>query len=205
MIKQDVLDHWRQINTNFEGCVDYMYPDIKGLVTTGMGNLIDPLPLALELPWHRRDGSSCMMEEVEAEWRVMHGNDHLAKAGAKAAFAQSTLCLSDEALTGLIGKRLFDDAEILQKNAAFSDFADWPADAQCGLLSMAWAMGPGFGPAWPHFSTACSARNWGLAAEQCVMDATHNPGLVPRNQFNQACFRAAQHPSDPDRLTIALG
>ncbi len=201
MIKQDVVDHWRAINTRFEGCVDYMYPDIKGLVTTGMGNLIDPLPLALSLPWRFRDGSPCPQTAIEAEWQIMHGNDRLAKAGAKAALALTRLCLSDEAIDALIERQLAHNAEILQKHPAFGGFTLWPADAQCALLSMAWAMGPGFGPLWPNFSSACAAGDWTLAAEQCVMDASHNPGLVARNLFNQARFRAASQAPAPERLT----
>jgi len=34
-----------------------MYVDVKGLVTTGIGNLIDLLSAALELPFHHNDGT----------------------------------------------------------------------------------------------------------------------------------------------------
>ena len=38
----------------FEGRVPYMYLDVLGLVTVGVGNLVDPVETAQALPFHFR-------------------------------------------------------------------------------------------------------------------------------------------------------
>jgi GH24 family phage-related lysozyme (muramidase) len=42
---------WQTFITGHEGNVAHMYLDTKGLVTIGIGNLIDPISLALTLPF----------------------------------------------------------------------------------------------------------------------------------------------------------
>jgi hypothetical protein len=41
---------WCDFNRSLEGWVSWMYLDVEGLVTTGMGNLIDPVEAAFPLP-----------------------------------------------------------------------------------------------------------------------------------------------------------
>ena len=60
-----VRNAWRRFNEPLEGLTSWMYLDIKGFVTTGMGNLIDPVPAALALTWHDADG----MRASPAVWR----------------------------------------------------------------------------------------------------------------------------------------
>src|SRR5580704_1499007 len=51
-----VRDIFPNFSKQFEGRVGWMYLDVKGLVTIGVGNLIDPLPAAVGLPFvHRAD------------------------------------------------------------------------------------------------------------------------------------------------------
>ena len=45
----DVRAAFLSFTTRLEGRVPYMYLDIKGLVTIGVGNLIDPVDLALQV------------------------------------------------------------------------------------------------------------------------------------------------------------
>lgn len=42
---------WQGFITKHEGNIGHMYLDTKGLVTIGIGNLIDPLSLATPLPF----------------------------------------------------------------------------------------------------------------------------------------------------------
>lgn len=50
-VRQAVLDVWNDFNRPLEGRVPYMYLDVKGLVTTGLGNLIDSTADAEQLAW----------------------------------------------------------------------------------------------------------------------------------------------------------
>ena len=56
-----VKQGFRAFTLPLEGEIAWMYLDTLGLVTVGLGNLIDPVELALELPFvyratPRRDG-----------------------------------------------------------------------------------------------------------------------------------------------------
>ena len=75
---------WQGFITKHEGNIGYMYLDTKGLVTIGIGNLIDPLSLALPLPFQFKIGNRAgapagrlaTPKEIEAEWRSLknHAN-----------------------------------------------------------------------------------------------------------------------------------
>ena len=192
-----VRSAWRAFNQPLEGLASWMYLDIRGLVTTGMGNLIDPLPAALELNWRHEDDTLAEHDGVTAEWTRIKGSVALARQGAQAARAIATLHLADADIDALILRRLDGDETIVKAHPAFAGFDEWPADAQLGLMSMAWAMGAGFGPRFPHFSDACAARDFAAAAADCEMEARTNPGLVRRNAANRQAFLLATNAADP--------
>lgn len=187
---------WRAFNAPLEGVIHWMYLDVLGLVTTGMGNLIDPVELALPLPW-TRDGAAVDQEAIRAEWTAIKQNAGLAQAGATAAGRVATLRLDDGAIDQLIEAKLADNERTLTGTAAFADFEEWPADAQLGLLSMAWAMGPSFAPGYPRFCAACQARDFAAAAGECAMNDAGNPGLTRRNAANKLAFQLAATATDP--------
>lgn len=195
-----VRNAWRGFNEPLEGLITWMYLDIKGLVTTGMGNLIDPVDTALPLPWRDADNEPASLDAIIAEWNRIKLDHILASQGAQAAKAVVTLHLADPDINSLILDKLDRNEAILKANPAFADFDVWPADAQLGLLSMAWAMGPGFGPHFPHFSQACAAHDFATAAADCEMNASANPGLVRRNAANRQAFRFAA--TAPDRAVL---
>jgi hypothetical protein len=177
-----------------------MYLDVKGLVTTGMGNLIDPLEAALRLTWHSADGATATPDEVRHEWHRIKTNLPLAHLGAKAAKRVATLHLNEADIDTLVFSKLDHDVAILKANPAFADFDDWPADAQLALLSMGWAMGPGFGTRFPRFSTACAAGDFAAAARDCAISTTGNPGVARRNAANRQAFLLASTAQDTATL-----
>ena len=195
-----VRDNWRRFNESLEGLTSWMYLDVKGLVTTGMGNLIDPLPAALTLPWRAAVGTLASPQDIRAEWTGIKNNVALAHQGAQAARAVATLHLDDAAIDAIILNKLVQNETILKAFQAFEDFGTWPADAQLGLLSMAWAMGPGFGPRFPHFSQSCAAKDFTNAAADSQMNEAGNPGLVRRNAANRQAFLFAASAADPTVL-----
>lgn len=189
---QSVQDAFMSFSTQFEGKVNYMYLDIKGLVTIGIGNLIDPVDLALNLPFvHKSDGSSASQDEIRNEWNTLKAQPDLAQKGYQACAPLTSLMLTDDSIAQLVTAKLNQFATTLKATSEFSDMDSWPADAQLGLLSMAWAMGPGFGPSWPKFRAACAAHDWAAAAANCRMNETGNPGLKPRNDADVLLFTNA--------------
>jgi GH24 family phage-related lysozyme (muramidase) len=195
---------WCDFNRSLEGWISWMYLDVKGLVTSGMGNLIDPAGAALTLPWVDGTGAAASQADIQAEWQQVKGNLALAHQGANAAKQVTTLRLGDSDIGALVLAKLDHNENILKSYAAFSRFDAWPADAQLGLLSMAWAMGPGFGPNFPHFAQAVDAGDFATAAGDCEMNASANPGLVRRNAANRQAFLYAAGATDPTALRSAV-
>lgn len=178
----------------FEGRISYMYLDIKGLVTTGVGNLIDPVGLALPLPFvHKSDAAAATQDEIRADWQAVKGRPDLATARdyLKQFDNLTTLMLTDDSIDQLVLSKLDSNVTTLKNTAEFADLDNWPADAQLGLFSMAWAMGPAFGPGFPSFRAACAAKDWNTAATQSHMNDTNNPGLTQRNAANYTLFSNA--------------
>ena len=84
---QSVRDHWLEFNKPLEGRVPFMYLDVKGFVSTGVGNLIDTTPRTLSAPtdaersashavarglnWLTADGSVATAAQVDAEWDLV--------------------------------------------------------------------------------------------------------------------------------------
>jgi GH24 family phage-related lysozyme (muramidase) len=179
----------------FEGRVTHMYLDIKGLVTVGVGNLIDPVELALALPFRFKNsaGTAADREQIAAEWQAIKSDPSLGEQGAPACAPLTALELSDEAIDALIAQRAAEDEKSLKRQAQFANFEAWPADAQLALLSMAWALGPGGVAGFPKLSAACRALDFHTAAAECEISADGNAGVVPRNAANRALFRNAAH------------
>jgi len=178
-----------------EGYVRSMYVDVKDLVTTGVGNLIDPLPLALGLPWVvLATGARATATEITAEW-------HAVKEGRIPAHrGQRPLALTDDDVRHLVDERLQHNESYLARR--WASWGAWPADAQLGAHSIAWAAGA----AWraPHFDAlaeANTAPGWALVAGkpstadhgQAWLRDEGNPGLRKRNLENKMLFLNASH------------
>src|ERR1022692_3437837 len=185
-----VQSGFRAFNTQFEGCIPYMYLDIKGLVTVAVGNLIDPVELAQALPFCFKSQSgisgsgAATVEQIAAEWQTLQNDPSLAVKSYKACEAITQLELSDDSIGSLISAKLTGIENFLKRQQWFQAFDTWPADAQLGLLSMSWAMGPAGPGEFPLFRAACQKLDFRTAAAECKMNEAGNPGLIPRNQAN---------------------
>jgi hypothetical protein len=185
-------------SAKFEGRIAFMYLDVLGLVTVGVGNLVDPVPAAQALPFRFKNklgiatpGSAATADQIAAEWQTLKNDPSLKTRGYKACEPITQLELSDNAIDSLITDRLTKNESFLKRQAWFQDFDTWPADAQLGLLSMAWAMGPAGPENFPTFRAACQRLDFNTAAAQCKMNEAGNPGVIPRNQANFTLFSNA--------------
>lgn len=191
MIHASVKAAWPEHSKAFEGRVPGMYCDILGLITCGQGNLIDPISAAERLPWTLEDGSKADLAQVRADWHLLKsGAAHFSKLHWKYALAATKCRLTDAAVDALVEAKLEENAAFLQSHH-FPAFASFPADAQLGILSMAWAVGPGFPTKFGNFKAAVLAGSWEGAEACCKIREEGNPGVVPRNAANRLCFRNA--------------
>jgi hypothetical protein len=206
-MKASVRSSWVTFNTAFEGMTNWLYLDVRNLVTTGMGNLCDPIISSLNLPWRHGDGGPlATINDIADGWRAVKARVDLAPHGGAAFKSVCDLRLAPADVNNLILSKLNAIENALMARAPFKGYPNWCADAQLGLLSMAWAMGPAF--SFPHFEAAASAQDWAVAAGQpgdassdpalrgeAWMENNHlpgpnpaNPGLHPRNLANRVLF-----------------
>ena len=202
-MKQAVRDNFVSFTAPLEGVVRWMYLDVKGLVTTAIGNLIDPVESALAIPFvHKGTDIPATVAEICAEWRRVKDDPVAAKLGHRSLEASTSLQLCDAGVQAVVSKRLVLNEGILRQR--FPEFEEWPADAQLATHSMAWACGPMF--RFSKLEAALKARDFSVAANECYMNTTGNPGLRPRNLANKALYMAAADPNrDDDTITwVAL-
>lgn len=176
-----------------------MYLDLKGLVTTGAGNLIDNSQAgemytawapALKLPWRVKGekGRLASQSEIATEWQRV--KDAQAERKSLSYWPQTAkLVLADADLNNLVMDELDLTYSELERRPEFATVGTWPADAELGLISMGWAMGAGFH--FPLFQAAAAKRDFAKMAAECHMDDEYNPGLVPRNRANFVLFMNA--------------
>jgi hypothetical protein len=190
------------VTAKLEGRTPYMYRDVKGFVTVDTGNKIDPIGDAMLLPWcHGGDPSNPADDAaIVAGWESVKAMP----AGLTAnRYAIATdLRLTDSALDELQRRVLRGfDASLA---ARFPSWESLPAGVQLATLSMVWACGAhGVEYEFPRFDSALAAGDFLTCAAECHMDATGNPGLVPRNALNERLFSAAATPqAQQDPATI---
>lgn len=170
-----------------EGVVPYMYLDVRGLVTTAIGDLIDPIELAFECPFVHADGTPASRVDIAIDWNAVKSRPELARLGHLAAKQYTRLHLTDEGALQIVRGKL----ESFWKTLAmrFPEIETWPADAQLATISMAWACGARFD--FPRLEAALLARDFARAAVECHINETGNPGIVPRNRANKTLYRNA--------------
>ena len=211
-MRTSVHDAWLGFNKPLEGRVKFMYCDVKGLVSTGVGNLIDftkkemtpptaaeraaSLQEAHRFDWRHGlntpedpgDGSVASAAEVDAAWDAVKAKMDIASHGHLGYKSVTTLRISDAEIDRFVFVRLGEFEADLKRQPDFAKFDDWPADAQLALLSMAWGMGTRFG--FPTFRAFAKSGDF----EGCARECRFNPNvgtIVTRNDRDQLCFRNA--------------
>ncbi|MFE5894920.1 peptidoglycan-binding protein [Streptomyces sp. NPDC056462] len=214
---QSVRDYWISFNDPLEGRVNFMYLDVKGYVSTGIGNKIDQtardnsaptaqeradsLAAAGRLRWLVNDtGTDATSEEIAAEWDTVKSRMDLAPLGhGRFAPPLTRLHVDNDEIDRHVFEKLDEMESVLLSRVdasghhIFGEFASWPANAQLATLSMAWAMGPKF--RFPKFQGHVSGRNWVGAADECHF--TPDVGtIIIRNKLDRAHFLMSRDVED---------
>lgn len=200
---------WLEYIKKSEGDIAYMYLDTKGLVTVGIGNLIDPVSLALSLPFQFKSNNSASVPagriatraEIESEWKHIKNHPNriqMARFGHK-------LCATETNLELTVAERrlLFDRktrSNEIQLRQWFAQWDSWPADAQMAIFAMAWGLGAAFARNWPRFTAACNSLDFDAAAKESHVSSW-------RLERNQATLRllsnAARVLNNPDHYVAS--
>jgi GH24 family phage-related lysozyme (muramidase) len=194
-----VLSNWVRFNQPFEGVEPFLYTDGEGLVTTAMGNLVDasqsgsstPWAPALAYPWKNPDGSLTDAATVQAAWQIV--KDAYPGVTSVACASLTSIRLDAAGIQQAVSNELASDEAVLRRYfAAWDSFC---SDAQMGICSMAWAMGPGFPPGFPQFTAAANAGEWAIAGS---LSDFRDPGggVAGRIAADKLCFTNAQAVAD---------
>lgn len=181
---------FHEFSEPLEGRVPFLYLDNAeptGLVTIGVGNLVDPLSAALFLPLvHPEDGRPATQAEKTAAWLKVKGRQDLKRHGGMIFRHVTDLRLPQEAIDRLVdGKLASFEAELVKMYPAWHE---WPADAQMFRLSHAWAVG--VHAKYPKMHAALLAGDFDTAADECTINPQRGT-INERNRRNRILLRNA--------------
>ena len=149
-----------------EGVVNYMYLDVVGLVTIGVGFLLPNAAAALELALIRRDtGAAASDAEKRSDWESVHARPKAELAVNYRVFTR--LDLPDAAIESALRARIADFSRNLQSR--FPKFPDFPAPAQTGMIDMVYSLGAaGLFRGFPRFCEAVDREDWLACAQESI-------------------------------------
>lgn len=183
-------ERYHAFSAPLEGRVPTMYCDCLGLITTGVGNLINTFWQANQLPWLLADGTKADMADVGDDWHKLHDNAQYYAKRAWHVYTKAMKChLNDEAIDALCQRQLAANEASFRKR--WPDFDAFPADAQLAIHSMGWAVGAAFYQKFPNLSACIDRQDWEGCVASCKIREEGNPGVVPRNAKNCFCFHNA--------------
>lgn len=208
-MRASVLSNFVTFNTPLEGLLSFMYLDQLGYVTTGMGDLIDPVSAALGLSWTNSNGSAASSSDITAAWNAVDAQRTQAKGtlqtgglamqGGGVFGSLTTIRLTPAAIQQTVSAQLNSNETYARKY--FPNWDDFCADAQMGILSMQWAMGAAFPATFTQFTAAANSGDWTTASAQSVFRGT---GVQARINQDKILFGNAQVVADksldPDAL-----
>lgn len=194
-----------------EGELDFMYLDNHSpnrLVTTGIGCLLDTAESAVRPFMYWRNGAAAASAgQVRAEWHRISGMQTTAVGENGWAFQRLTpFRLAPESLQALFDQTAAGFESALLHTAYFQSFDTFPADAQMGILVMAWARGAkpddapirgGLAVNSPRFSRACHLRDWTTAAREAEWRAIRGSHNQRRRALIRMFLNAANVDADP--------
>jgi GH24 family phage-related lysozyme (muramidase) len=199
---------WYDFIRHDEGNVAYMYLDTKGLVTIGIGNLIDPVSLARPLPLQFKAnnkanapaGRLATHAEIEKEWAFIKNHpkrQQFIDKGHLLCAAETDLELSEVNRLQLFEAKSASNER--QLRGYFTEYDVWPADAQLALMAMAWGLGAGFPSKWPKFRAACTKKDFDAAAAESKVSSW----TARRNDPSKRMFtNAARVLANPDFYSV---
>jgi hypothetical protein len=165
-----------------EGAVSYMYLDKLGLVTVGIGFMIDPIDQHIG-EWGnsfvKANGAKATPSEVRAEF--VRVKKKMEDKGSHLKFkADAQLFLPAEAMKPRVLKTLKEKEALVKSgwsSTLFADFDSFPPDAQMGVLSTAYGWWENRTPEQKAFSDACNKQNWAAAATSGRWDGWEPPKI----------------------------
>jgi GH24 family phage-related lysozyme (muramidase) len=170
-----------------EGSTTWLYCDVRGFVTIGIGNLVKTPDDAVKLPFtiHGTDGKPASVAQKRIAWTKV-SDAYSPKLSAEGYRRLTDLRLSQAFVRELVNRRLERDF-LPGIRRILHDFDSFPLPARKALVDMAYNLGVGGLAKFHKLIAACLARDWATAARECNRK-TCRP---MRNEWTAALFVAA--------------
>lgn len=229
-MRQSVGTGFVQITKDHEGIVPWLYLDVKGLVTTAVGNLVErtsrdvlnadgsptfatrgvPTDNLFDQPWLNASGNLASRGEIQAAFDAVKARQDLAHlGGGNQAFANLTSIRLGPPGTRVnevtpqiqaFVEHTLTDFEHTMKRGV-PNFDDLNADAQFVMFEHSWAVGPNL-EGWPKLRAALTASP---PDYRTAMLEDHQVGVTEqRRKMTQDLWQnaidAQDRGEDPDRL-----
>ncbi len=204
-MRASVFAAFHGFSGDLEGAdIPFMYLDSAdpvGFVTIATGCLLDPVSMAISLPFVHPGGKAASKAEIVACWQLVKSRQDLRKHGGMiyGGLAGNTLRLPLDAIRSLIDRKLLWFEGDLRK--VFPAWDDWNACAQMFGISWAWAVGSR--ARYPKMIALLNAGDFDGAADECTINPQRGT-IVTRNARNRMLLRNAQRVRDlgldPDYL-----
>lgn len=175
-ISKTVLDKLFALTAPFEGSVDHIYLDTKGLPTVGVGFLLPTPESAVKIGLVPADHAALDWATVKA-----------CPPGKVAAwYKDHTVCILPlKGLRAEFDRRAQEFAVQLSKGY---NLEGYPESVQVAILDMAYNLGSGaLLTKWPSFKAACVKQDWTGAGLQCKRKGVQEK----RNLATAALFATA--------------
>lgn len=190
-MRKAVINEFFAFNVPFEGFCDFLYLDVKGLVTTGVGNLVDPMSSAINLPWRKGVGGPlATVAEIQAEWTAVKRRQDLAPKGGMIFRDITKLRLRKSDVETLVRRKLLENETLIRARFGQHGWNDWPANAQLVVHSMSWAAGANVFARFPKFCAHASRRDFDAMATECRVSPDIGT-ITKRNDMSERLLRSA--------------
>lgn len=152
----------------WEGCVPWLYCDVRGYVTIGIGNLVKTANDAAKLPLVHANSlvEATGMEKFQAWIKVSNSYNHIRPAGAKFYASCSDLRLTQEEITKLVARRLERDF-LPGIKLVCPNFHTFPEAVQKALVDIAYNCGVGGFHDFRNLIQACNSGDFKRASRAC--------------------------------------
>lgn len=186
-MRPHVVQMFPRYSVDLEGICDHMYVDRKRLVTAGVGNLCEPIQLALRFPWMMGERRATV-EEVTADWHAINSREEQLWNTVAAKQAQYTrVRLTEDAIDAMVLRQLTANINYARENF-FPLWDTFSSDAHLALASTMWALGAGIDKRRPGLVRAANNGDWVAAKHHAHLEESNNPGVIERNRRQDICF-----------------
>ena len=180
------LDRYVDDIAVWEGLVLWMYLDKKGLVTTGIGNLLSTTEAARALPWFYGNVLATP-EQVTGDWMAVVS----ATRGKPAhAYASLTRCRLTAEFTEAHARGRLEHEFLPGCRRVVTGFDELPLAARRALVDMIYSLGERGLASYGNMLHCIDKRDWHLVATE-----SHRKGARDdRNKWVEALFRSCAIP-----------